>query len=317
VDSFLVTRLSKTTGKYSVLERYLETFYEFERKRAKEGKTAAFAVGMNLLQLHPAVVEKLTFHQVKDKSEAPSRTDEPLVDCTNTTDYSFIPHKSFDEVNFAPNMNGTIPPLRTMMLGTHGAPRLPQPLMAQWSTAYGAIGHAISGQKEMDADAGYITCVAQCNGTYYFARYHSVARFFLNFIRVPSIIQVVVALLYDITMRTLALTGLTWLFFSSELYSQSMHQTGEQSVAILAARWSWFGENSKYQHNIPFPASFEEMPGVPNCFSFVWMTRSRTKLRVRMSITIFLAVAAVVLVSDSVLQAQVTQLAGFITSMYE
>jgi len=155
--------------------------------------------------------------------------------------------------------------------------------MAQWSTAYGAIGHAMYGHKEMDADAGYLTCIAQCNGTWFFARYHSVPRFFLLFIRVPTIIQLVVALLYDMTMRCLAITGLTLLFFDSKLYSSCCHQTGEQSVAILAARWKWFGQ--KCGDDVPFPCKFEELPGVPNCFSFVWMARSESRLRFRIFLT--------------------------------
>jgi len=238
---------------------------------------------MNLLQLHPAVAGRISFHQVKDKSEVDVQANEPIIDCTNTTNYAFIPHHTYPEVDFAPNMNGSLPALSKMIWGAEGTLRLPAPLMAQWSTAYGAIGHAMFGHKEMDADAGYQTCIAQCNGTWFFARYHAVARFFLLFVRAPNLVQMVVALLYDVAMRFLAITGFTLLFFNAELYSASCHQTGEQSVAVLAARWKWFGQ--KCEEDVPFPCSFEELPGVPNCFSFVWMARSRNRLLFRMFLT--------------------------------
>jgi len=289
VDKHIIARLAKETGKYAEVTRYLDVYDAYEKSRENAGRSTAFAVGMNLLQLHPAVAERVTFHQVKDKSEVKVAVDEPVIDCTNTTNYAYIPHETYPEVDFAPNMNGTLPALSKMIWGAKGTLRLPAPLMAQWSTAYGAMGHAMFGHYEMDADAGYQTCIAQCNGTYFFARYHSVPRVFLLFVRVPNFVQMIVAMLYDATMRVLAITGFTLLFFDAELYSNSCHQTGEQSVAILAARWKWFGNHC--QCDTPFPCTFEELPGVPNCFSYVWMARSKTRLLFRMFLTtcVFLA----------------------------
>jgi len=283
VDKFIITRLAKETGKYTEVLKYIDVYDQFEKVREASGRATAFAVGMNLLQLHPAVAQRLTFVQVKDKTEVQVQANEPVIDCTNTTNYAFIPHETYPEVDFAPNMNGAVPTLSKLVWGTQDTKRLPAPLMAQWSTAYGAIGHALYGHHEMDADASYLSCIAQCNGTWFFARYHSISRFFLLFVRVPTLIQIVVAMLYDATMRLFAITGFTLLFFSSELYSASCHQTGEQSVAILAARWKWFGQ--KCQDDTPFPCTFEELPGVPNCFSYVWMARSKNRLLFRMILT--------------------------------
>jgi len=283
VDRFIISRLAKETGKYAEVERYMDLYEAYEKDRENKGRATAFAVGMNLLQLHPAVAERLTFHQVKDKSDVHVQATEPVIDCTNTTNYAFIPHHTYPEVDFAPNMNGTQPALSKMLLGATGTLRLPAPLMAQWSTAYGAIGHAMFGHYEMDADAGYQTCIAQCNGTWFFSRYHSVPKFFLLLVRVPNLVQMAVAMVYDMTMRFLAITGYTLIFFDADLFSASCHQTGEQSVAILAARWKWFGQ--KCENDVPFPASFEELPGVPNCFSYVWMAKSKRRLGFRMFLT--------------------------------
>jgi len=283
VDKFIISRLAKETGKYAEVERYMDVYDAYEKSREKEGRSTAFAVGMNLLQLHPAVAGRVSFHQVKDKSEVQSQANEPVIDCTNTTNYAFIPHHTYPEVDFAPNMNGSLPALSKMIWGAKGTLRLPAPLMAQWSTAYGSIGHAMFGHREMDADAGYQTCIAQCNGTWFFARYHSVAKFFLLLVRVPNFVQMIVAMLYDATMRILAITGFTLLFFDSQLYAANCHQTGEQSVAVLAARWKWFGQ--KCADDVPFPCAFEELPGVPNCFSYVWMARCQGRLLFRMFLT--------------------------------
>jgi len=292
VDRFIIARLSKETGKYAEVERYMDVYEAFEKHRENAGRATAFAVGMNLLQLHPGVASRLTFLQVKDKSEVVVQPNEPVIDCTNTTNYAFIPHQTYPEVDFAPNMNGSQPALSKMLLGAKGTLRLPAPLMSQWSTAYGAIGHAMFGHYEMDADAGYQTCIAQCNGTWFFSRYHKVPKLFLLFVRVPNLIQMVVALMFDATMRVLAITGFTYLFFDFDLYEANCHQTGEQSVAILAARWKWFGQ--KCENEVPFPAKFEELPGVPNCFSYVWMMKSKRRLLFRMLLSICVLSAWVV-----------------------
>jgi len=98
-------------------------------------------------------------------------------------------------------------------------------------------------------------------------------------------------MLYDLVMRSLAITGFTWIFFDSKLYSDAVHQTGQQSVAVLAARWLWFGK--RCGDDTPFPAEFDEMPGVPNCFSYVWMVQSKSRLRLRMALTVSIFTAMI------------------------
>jgi len=288
VDKFLFPRLHQQTGKYAEILRFIEEYDAWEEDRQRRGGTTSFALAMNLLQVHPAVAEKTFFCRIRDKSDVAAPKDEPVLDCTNGIDYSYKAEDTPAEVNFAPKLNGVQHALKSVLCGHL---RFMGAFQAQWGTAYAAMSHALYPRAEFDSTSNVIFCGAQCHSAFFFGRYHAVSTFFLRFQFVPTSGQFVAAFCFDLVMRLLAWSGFTWLFFYYDLYSQNPHCSAEQSLDIVKDRWNWFGNEVDYPSK--FPAEFHELPGVPDCFSYEWMRKSVSVLRVRMLITTSLVMVLV------------------------
>jgi len=265
--------------------KYIEEYDEWERERQRKGQTSAFALAMNLLQAHPAVVDKTYFCRIRDKSDVQPSTGEPVLDCTNGIDYSNKAEDTPPEVNFAPKLNGVVVAFRTVLCG---GVRFMGAFQGQWGTGYAAMSHALCPTDEFDSTSTVAMCGAQCHSAFFFGRYHAVSKFFLNFQFFPTSVQFAAAILFDCIMRLLALTGFTWLFFYAEFYSQNPHCSAEQSFNVIKNRWDWFSKDVNYASS--FPAQFDELPGVPVCFSYHWMQNSANTLRLRMLLTVSLLV---------------------------
>lgn len=137
-------------------------------------------------------------------------------------------------------------------------------------------------------------CIGQCYSVFYFAKYHLLPRLFLVFQFYPTSIQMMSVLLYDILMRLLALTGFTLLLFDADAFRLIPHQTPRHNFGVIEARWAWFSEQTGYTGpDAHFPCPFVQLPQVPSCFDFSWILTSRSRLKIRMCVTLLMALLLV------------------------
>jgi len=280
--------LQVSKNKYPQIERMGLAFRSHEAKMQASGKDQGFAAIMNVLVYHPVVALKVAFEGLKDKSEL--NGDDPtcvLMDCTNHVNYHVQKEDETPSyrVNFAPNMLGILPAFSKVICGSH---RLPGPLFGQWSTGQGAMGVVLRPHVLMDVSKPLFPCISQCYSVFYFGRFHSIASFWLGIFQFqPTSVQLLGVLIYDILMRLLALTGLTYLFFDAHLYAHTPHQSPAQNFGVIEARWAWFSKQVDYNgDDAVFPCPFSEIPGVPECFSFAWMLQNASTAKVRMTLTL-------------------------------
>lgn len=285
--------LEEATVKFPELDRMMKAYEIFEKDAQKRGAAQGFTAIMNVLTYHPMVAQKVYFNKISDRSDVePHSPSAQLMDCSNhTINYSGM--LAGDEptyrVDFAPNMLGMIPTKKELFLGKR---RLPGPLFGQWSTAQGAMGQVLGPSNKMDVSSNVNGCIAQCNSTFYFVRYHSIPKLFLFFQYSPTSVQLLSAWLYDFTMFMLAVTGFTWIFFDIDAYSKVPHQSPEQNFGVIEGRWAWFSEETSYiGPDSKFPCPFSKLPGVPHWFSWSWIQQSRSKLILRMTLSTLVVVA--------------------------
>jgi len=175
-----------------------------------------------------------------------------------------------------------------------GNQRPPGPLHGQWSTAQGAMGQVLGRHPGMDKDSNVTGCLGQCYSVFYFARFHLVAKYMLFFQYSPTSVQVLAAYMYEFFMRSLAITGFTYLFFNLDTFMDAPHQSPFQNFGVIQARWEWFSNELKYTGpDKAFPVQFADLPGVSRVFDFHWIATSRFNLQLRMVITMCVVCVAV------------------------
>merc|ERR1711988_821083 len=161
--------------------------------------------------------------------------------------------------------------------------RLPMVFASPLSTAYGAMCHAMYPHNTMDSRVcvpmGRVGVGGQNDSMHLFARYHLVARGFMNFQHVPFIGQITAACVYDVLGRILAITGLTLLFFQTERYKTSMYTSSTAGFRLGKLRWEWY--SSEVQRGGLFPLTLAEMPTIPGAFSYEWLMSMYTSLFMR------------------------------------
>jgi len=190
------------------------------------------------------------------------------------------------QVAFSPQLHASVPS------GIFKGPRLSGALHGQWSVAYAAISHVMSPQKAFDSSFNASGCLAQCHSVFYWAQYHSIPRWFLPLQYSPTVVQIMVGATYHGIMQLLAVTGFTWWFFNADLYAQRPQSSVEQSIDVVKGRWEWYSQSTEYSGPASqFPLNFDEVPGVPKCFSFSWMQQSAHKLHFRMFLTALICLA--------------------------
>jgi len=287
--------LAASSQRYTELERMMDLYKAYDAEMQKQSKSQAFTAIMNVLTYHPVVAKKISFNQIKDRHDVEVTSSAQVLDCTNHV-VNYFNILEGDEptyrVDFAPNMLGAAPTRSALFCGKT---RLPGPLFGQWSTALGAMGQVLQPHNQMDVSSNVTGCVAQCNSTYYFARYHAVPKLFvLLFQYSPTSVQLTSAYLFEFTMRLLAITGLTLVCFDHAEYCRIPHQSPEQNFGVIDERWAWYSTETKYDGpDAHFPCPFSKLPGVPTCFSFSWMKEARGKLRMRMAVFFALLVLIV------------------------
>jgi len=284
--------LQESKNKYPEIEKIGAAYRANELKRQVKGGSEGFTAIMNVLVYHPVVALKVGFMQLVDKSEL-SNDSAALVDCTNGISYNIQTddEKPTARVDFAPNMLALTPGFRTALTSNW---RLPGPFFGQWSTAQGAMGQVLFPHVMMDVEKPVFPCIAQCNSVFYFARFHLISGWFMVFQYLPTSVQLLGALLYEIIMRVGALTGFTYVFFFSHAYAHTPHQSPEQNFGVIEARWDWYSKQVSYTgDDARFPCPFSELPGVPKCYNFSWMIESQSALKARMTISLLCVCAYV------------------------
>jgi len=275
-------------SQYQELKRIHDEYlvYRAEYMAGKQ-KRHSRSFAANMLCFHPVVASRLMFKYISDKSEVPAFVgQDPLVDCTNASnDWTLAPPETGKEVSFSPQLHASAPG------GLFKLPRSSGALHGQWSVAWASLSHVTSPNTGFDSRFPASGCLSQCHSVFYWATYHSVPQLFLGLQYAPTVVQMFVALIYHIVMQVLAITGFTWLFFNDSLYTQRPQPTPRQSIEIVTGRWKWFSDQTSYSGaGSQFPLSYDDIPGVPRCFSFDWIYRSRNTLRFRMFFTVLLIV---------------------------
>jgi len=289
IDKKFITKMSELglEERYKGISHILDEYLRF-RTEFQSGKRKRHSVGFaaNMLTFHPAVAEKITFNFINDKADVPALAkSEPTIDCTNSSHGIAALEEPDNNVNFSPMLQASIP-VGLFGLRSSGA------LHGQWSLAYAAISHVISARNGFDSRFPASGCLGQCHSVFYWAQYHSVSGLFLPFQYSHTLVQIFVAVTYHFLMQLLAITGFTLIFLHTEQYEQRPRNTTEQSLEIVRNRWSYYSKQTQYEGVASeFPLSDDEIPGIPRCFSFEWMYRSKASLRFRMFLTTTLVLA--------------------------
>jgi len=166
--------------------------------------------------------------------------------------------------------------------------RMNGPLHGQWSTGLGILGMVLHPHIGTDVTHNYVIgCQLQCYSVFYYKKFHFISRLFAIFQYSTNFLQILLAYSYSVVMRVLAISGFTLLFFDSESFKHGQHQSSDQNFSVIISRWEWFTGQVKYvgPHQ-NFPCRFDELPGVPRCYSFDWMSQAKHVLQLRMLLTL-------------------------------